>query len=92
MMQVELFKVNVDDKTYTIKQIQSEKYFSESNFKFFVSENEQWIELKTNANNELVRDLCVIMGIDPVKELRTIMIEEISNELMDMNNAIPNHS
>jgi hypothetical protein len=35
-------------------------------------------------DNEFIRDLCCIMGLDPVKELANIAIEEINKELLEI--------
>lgn len=37
--------------------------------------------LKTKLDNELIRDMYCVMGLDPVKELERIAIAEITEEL-----------
>lgn len=58
--------------------------FLTTSYSFEVKVNSEYVPLKTEANNELVRDLCCVMGLDPVKELRNIVLEELRNELKCM--------
>ena len=70
---------------YTITCIpEGGEFFSEQSFRFTAEKNDETFELKTKFNNELVRDLCCIMGLDPVKELANIALSEIKTELYEL--------
>ena len=82
MMQGEnIFYVEANNKKYAIKSVQTGNYFRESRFDFWLLTEDKEMQLKTNADNELVRELCAIIGVDPVIELVNIMHKEIKEEL-----------
>lgn len=60
------------------------KYFSEQSMSFIADKDGVSFPLKTKYNNEFIRDLCCVMGLDPVKELENIAIEEIKGELNEL--------
>lgn len=81
-----LFYIEANGKSNVIRGVQTGDDFLESRFDFWLLTEDKEIKLKTNADNELVGDLCAIMGIDPVKELENLMREEIKKEL-ELNDA-----
>ena len=80
-----LFYVEANDKSNAIHAVQTGDNFLESRFDFWLLTEDKEIKLKTDADNQLIRDLCAIMGLDPVKELANIMRVEIKKEL-ELNN------
>ena len=63
--------------------IEGGKYFSEQSVSFVAEKDGVSFPLKTKYDNEFIRDLCCVMGLDPVKELANIAIAEITEELSD---------
>ena len=63
--------------------IEGGEYFSEQSVSFIAEKDGVSFPLKTKYDNELIRDLCCVMGLDPVKELANIAIAEITEELSD---------
>jgi hypothetical protein len=63
--------------------IEGGKYFHECSVSFIAEKNGISFPLKTKLDNELIRDMYCIMGLDPVKELERIAIAEITEELSD---------
>lgn len=80
-----IFYVEANNKTNAIKCIQTGNNFLESRFDFWLLTEDKEIPLKTNADNELIRDLCCVMGLDPVKELANVIYVEIKKELESSN-------
>jgi hypothetical protein len=83
---IRYFKIVLEEKEYSIKIITygDPRFFSTTSYSFEVEISKGKFEpLKTQCDNELVRDLCCIMGLDPEKELTNIAIAEIKNELME---------
>ena len=80
-----LFYVEANDKSNVIHCVQTGDDFLESRFDFWLLTEDKEIQLKTNADNELVKDLCAIMGLDPAKELARIIREKIKKELETSN-------
>lgn len=60
--------------------------FSTTSYNFEAEINGVFVPLKSHYENELVRDLCCIMGLDPVKELANIAMVEIKEELAGLLN------
>jgi hypothetical protein len=63
--------------------IEGGEHFSEQSVSFIAEKDGVSFPLKTKFDNELIRDLCCIMGLDPVKELENIAIAEITEELSE---------
>ena len=63
--------------------IEGGEYFSEQSVSFIAEKDGVSFPLKTKYDNEFIRDLCCVMGLDPVKELANIAIAEITEELSD---------
>lgn len=63
--------------------IEGGEYFSEQSVSFIAEKDGVSFPLKTKYDNEFIRDLCCVMGLDPVKELANIAIVEIKEELSD---------
>lgn len=63
--------------------IEGGEYFHEQSVSFVAEKDGVSFPLKTKFDNELIRDLCCVMGLDPVKELANIAIAEITEELSD---------
>jgi hypothetical protein len=63
--------------------IEGGKYFHECSVSFIAEKDGISFPLKTKLDNELIRDMCCVMGLDPVKELEIIAIAEITEELRD---------
>lgn len=61
--------------------IEGGKYFSEQSVSFIAEKDGVSFPLKTKLDNELIRDMYCVMGLDPVKELENIAIAEITEEL-----------
>lgn len=61
--------------------IEGGKYFHESSVSFIAEKDGVSFPLKTKLDNELIRDMYCVMGLDPVKELENIAIVEITEEL-----------
>ena len=61
--------------------IEGGKYSPECSVSFIVEKDGVSFPLKTKLDNELVRDMYCIMGLDPVEELERIAIAEITEEL-----------
>ena len=64
--------------------IEGGEYFSEQSVSFIAEKDGVSFPLKTKYDNEFIRDLCCVMGLDPVKELANIAIEEIKEELNEL--------
>lgn len=64
--------------------IEGGEYFSEQSVSFIAEKDGVSFPLKTKYDNEFIRDLCCVMGLDPVKELEKIAIEEIKGELNEL--------
>lgn len=58
-------------------------YFFQNSVSFIAEKDGVSFPLKTRLDNELIRDMYCIMGLDPVKELENIAIAEITEELSD---------
>ena len=63
--------------------IEGGEYFSDQSVSFIAEKDGVSFPLKTKYDNEFIRDLCCVMGLDPVKELANIAIAEIKEELSD---------
>lgn len=63
--------------------IEGGKYFHECSVSFIAEKDGISFPLKTKLDNELIRDMYCVMGLDPVKELEIIAIAEITEELRD---------
>jgi hypothetical protein len=61
--------------------IEGGKYFHECSVSFTVEKDGVSFPLKTKLDNELIRDMYCVMGLDPVEELERIAIAEITEEL-----------
>ena len=59
------------------------EYFHECSVSFIAEKDGVSFPLKTKLDNELIRDMYCIMGLDPVKELERIAIAEVTEELND---------
>lgn len=59
----------------------SGKYFHQCSMSFIAEKDGVSFPLKTKLDNELIRDMYCVMGLDPVKELERIAIAEITEEL-----------
>jgi hypothetical protein len=59
------------------------EYFHEQSVSFIAEKDGVSFPLKTKFDNEFIRDLCCVMGLDPVEELENIAIAEIWKELND---------
>jgi hypothetical protein len=71
---------------YSVKAIiQGGEYFHEQSMSFIAEKDGISFPLKTQLDNELIRDMYCIMGLDPVKELEIIAIVEITKELNERN-------
>lgn len=82
---ISYFRIVLDEKEYNIKIIAhgDPDSFLDNSYSFEVEVSKGKFEpLETHFDNDLVRDLCGIMGLDPVKELANVAIAEIKNELM----------
>ena len=67
---------------YRVKAIiQGGKYFHECSVSFIAEKDGVLFPLKTKLDNELIRDMYCVMGLDSVKELENIAIAEITEEL-----------
>lgn len=67
---------------YNVKAIiQGGKYFHQCAVSFIAEKDGVSFPLKTRLDNELIRDMYCVMGLDPVKELENIAIMEITEEL-----------
>jgi hypothetical protein len=64
--------------------IEGGEYFFEQSVSFIAEKDGVSFPLKTKFDNEFIRDLCCVMGLDPVKELANIAIEEIKGELNEL--------
>ena len=64
--------------------IEGGEYFSQQSVSFIAEKDGVSFPLKTKYDNEFIRDLCCVMGLDPVKELENIAIEEIKGELNEL--------
>lgn len=64
--------------------IEGGKYFHECSVSFIAEKDDKIFPLKTKLDNELIRDMYCVMGLDPVKELENIAIEEIKGELNEL--------
>jgi hypothetical protein len=64
--------------------IEGGEYFHEQSVSFIAEKDGTSFPLKTKFDNEFIRDLCCLMGLDPVKELANIAIEEIKKELLEI--------
>ncbi len=60
------------------------KYFHQQSVSFIAEKDGVSFPLKTKFDNEFIRDLYCIMGLDPEKELTNIAIEEVKNELLNV--------
>lgn len=81
------FKVRVDENEYEVRYVVHGDpiYFSSTSYTSFeVKMNDEYIPLKASYTNELVRDLCCVMGLDPVKELANIIHEEAKKEIREL--------
>lgn len=76
-----IFNIKTYDKTYDILCVQTGDDLIESKFDFWLLTEDNKIELKTKANNELIRDLYAVMGLDPAAELMNVIFEELKQEL-----------
>lgn len=57
------------------------KYFHQCSMSFIAEKDGVSFPLKTKLDNELIRDMYCVMGLDPAKELERIAIAEITEEL-----------
>lgn len=64
--------------------IEGGKYFSEQSVSFIAEKDGVSFTLKTKLDNELIRDMYCVMGLDPVEELENIAIAEITEELVSL--------
>jgi hypothetical protein len=77
-------KIEFEVMGYRItSQIEGGEYFHECSVSFIAEKDGMSFPLKTKLDNELIRDLYCVMGLDPVKELENIAITEITEELRD---------
>ena len=63
--------------------IEGGEYFHEQSVSFIAEKDGVVFPLNTKFDNEFIRDLCCVMGLDPVKELENIAFEEIKKELKE---------
>lgn len=61
--------------------IEGGEYFHQCAVSFIAEKDGVSFPLKTKLDNELIRDMYCVMGLDPVKELENIAIVEITEEL-----------
>jgi len=64
--------------------IEGGKYFHECSVSFIAEKDGKSFPLKTKLDNEFIRDLYCVMGLDPVEELENIAIAEIWEELNEL--------
>ena len=80
-MTLDDFTVTVDGADYFIKCIRQGKSWNDISYNFSTVVNGAELMLESNASNELIHDLSVIMGLNPEHELVNIMAVEIENEI-----------
>jgi hypothetical protein len=61
--------------------IEGGEYFDEQSVSFIAEKDGVSFPLKTKFDNDIIRDLCAIMGLNPVEELARVAIAEIKEEL-----------
>lgn len=64
--------------------IEGGEYFHECSVSFIAEKDDKIFPLKTKLDNELIRDMYCVMGLDPVEELENIAIAEIWEELNEL--------